>query len=184
MFDRNKGGAHVGQQNLMGAPCGPVSDPWARPGRRTMLGSDATVATAPYAPTTIPILGGTPVNTIGSSAAGTAFMLTFTPKSPVKAVALFMDPDNAVNTELCGLFVGAQGAQNLENLFAQNGGSSANGIGYIPASAFEDLNACVPLLEAGPANFMCPFILVGRTTSGTNATTSTLRASLVVDYTG
>jgi len=180
MFDRNKGGAHVGQQcdnfgYRGGAPCGPIANVVS--GRRTMLGSDATVATAPYAPTTIPGLGGTPVNTIGSSAAGAAFMLTFTPKSPVKAVALFMDPDNSVNTELCALYVGAQGAQNGDNLFAQNGMTN----GYIPASAFEDLNACVPLLEAGPANFMCPFILVGRTTSGT-ATTCTLRASIVVDY--
>lgn len=181
MFDRNaQGGARVGQANQWGG-CAPVGAAGGGAGvvsgRRTVLGSDATVATAPYAPTTIPGLGGTPVNTIGSSAAGTAFMLTFTPKATVKAVALYMDPDNSVNTELCALYVGAQGAQNGDNLFAQNGMTN----GYIPSSAFEDLNACVPLLEAGPANFMCPFILVGRTTSAT-ATTCTLRAAIIVDY--
>ena len=173
MFDRNAkvGGAHVGQQGFAGCytpNCGPS-------GRRTWLGADGTVAGAPYAPTTIPGLGGTPTNTIGSSAAGTAFMLTYTPKCPVKAVALFMDPDNLA-TELTALYVGAQGAQNGENLLANNGANN----GWVPATLAEDSNACMPVLEAGPANFMCPFILVGRTVSGTN-TTQTVRSAMLVE---
>lgn len=174
MFDRKN--AHVGQ-NIRGInDIGCSSASSCGVGRRTFLGSDATVAGAPYAPTTIPSLGGTPVNTIGSSAAGTAFMLTFSPKCPVKAVALFMDPDNLA-TELCALYVGVHGANNVENLFGQSGAS----VGWIPATAFEDMNACVPLLDAGPATYMAPFILVGRTTASTSATT-TIRAALLVDY--
>lgn len=120
-------------------------------------------------------------------AAPTYFILSFTPRCAVKALALYVNSLTVtVGVEFTGLFIGKSGANNQQNLLMMTG---PVGTGSVSADAFADLNACVPLLDIGQcATPQLPFILVGRIMPLQNAAiTSTahlVRAALVVERCG
>ena len=216
MFDRTPnarvaGGGRVGQNASMAyaqpTPGGPVWSCGTDPAncsagvQRTFLGADSVDrATVPgiVMPTQIP---GTTTNVstaantgnfwtippiVATAATQSYFIGTFTPRCPVKALALYINSLTVtVGVEIIGLFIGMNGAQNNVNLMMMNGQLG----GAIPADAFADLNACVPLLDVDQcATPQCPFILVGRTMLNQNAAVTTtahiVRASLIVERCG
>lgn len=139
--------------------------------RRTLIGFDEVVAGAPYAPTD---WGG---NTVyGSATAGDRFMVTATPRSRARGLAIFIDQKAVYwgsSLEVIGVYIGVQNAHAENNLLAHSGQLSAG----VSSNAFSlsspydsvlqttrGVGGCIPLLGLSEATPNCPFIIALRAT--------------------